>query len=81
MCEAVFLYQVALRGDGNSIAGGSVLAAVDALGQGFQSLLDLDGGAVYTPARRNTVPTVYRPVLYLTSCSCFQYSGSTYSMP
>jgi len=81
VCEAVFVYQDALGTDGGSTTGTAVSAAIARLGTSFVSTTDLNGSSVFSTAKQNDAPAVYRPIDWETACSCFEYTGSAYPMP
>lgn len=81
ICEAMFAYEAALGKTGGSIVGSSVVQSLDGLGTTFQSVFDLGGAALFTPARRNDVPRLYREAVWREDCSCFAYRGPTFPMP
>jgi ABC-type branched-subunit amino acid transport system substrate-binding protein len=81
ICEALFAYEAALGRTGGVITGTAVAQGVDQLGSGFQSVFDLGGAALFSPARRNDVPRRYREAVWKDACSCFTYRGPSFPMP
>jgi hypothetical protein len=81
ICEAMFAYEAALGATGGTVTGSAVVQGLDRLGTGFQSAFDLNGAALFSPARRNDVPRLYREAVWRDDCSCFAYRGPTYPMP
>jgi ABC-type branched-subunit amino acid transport system substrate-binding protein len=81
ICEAMFAYEAALAASGGTITGSAVIQGLDHLGTRLQSVFDLDGAALFSPARRNDVPRLYREAVWRDDCSCFAYHGPTYPMP
>jgi hypothetical protein len=80
-CEALFLYEKALKLDGGDSSGPAVSNAIAKVGSGFQSTLNLFGRSVYSPSRRNDAPTVYKPINWDGNCHCFRYGHLTFPMP
>ncbi|HVV76478.1 MAG TPA: hypothetical protein VHC43_10620 [Mycobacteriales bacterium] len=80
-CEAVFLYERALKLDGGSSNGVAVSAAIASLGHSFESTLNLYGRTTFSNAARNNAPAVYKPINWDGNCHCFRYGHQTYPMP
>jgi hypothetical protein len=79
-CEAVFVYEAALRADGGNTDGTAISNAIAHLGN-FQSTLNLAGKSVFSDARRNNAPMVYKPINWDGGCHCFRYGHQTFTMP
>lgn len=80
-CEAVFLYEKALKVTNGHSDGTSVIAAIASLGNHFESTLNLYGRSTYSNALRNNTPAVYKPINWDGNCSCFRYGHQTFAMP
>jgi hypothetical protein len=80
-CEAVFLYADALKRDGGNANGQAISNAIGDIGSSFQSTLNLGGKSVFSNARRNDAPMVFKPINWDGGCHCFRYGHATYSMP
>lgn len=81
ICEALFAYEAAVGRAGGSIVGTAVIRGLEQLGTSYQSVFNLKGAALFSPARRNDVPRLYREAVWRQDCSCFSYHGPTYPMP
>ncbi|HEX3900578.1 MAG TPA: hypothetical protein VHW74_15575 [Mycobacteriales bacterium] len=79
-CEAVFVYEKALKLDGGNSDGQAISNAIGNIGS-FQSTLNLEGKSVFSSARRNDAPQVYKPINWDGGCHCFRYGSQTYPMP
>jgi hypothetical protein len=79
-CEAVFVYEKALKLDGGNADGQAISNAIGNIGT-FQSTLNLEGKSIFSAARRNDAPEYYKPVNWDGSCHCFRYGSQTYAMP
>lgn len=80
-CEAVFLYEKALKLDGGNTALTAVSAAIASLGNSFESSLNLYGQSTFSASAQNNAPSVYKPINWDGNCSCFRYGSQTYPMP
>jgi hypothetical protein len=80
-CEAVFLYEKALKLDGGNADGAAISNAIAAIGTGFESTLNLYGRSVFSSAKRNNAPAVFKPINWDGNCHCFRYGHSTFQMP
>ncbi len=78
-CEAVFVYEKALLGNGANADGAAVNAAVKGLGTSFASLTN-EGGSLFAPGQYDA-PRSMRHLVYTDGCSCFAYTGPTRSIP
>ncbi|MDP9182844.1 MAG: ABC transporter substrate-binding protein [Actinomycetota bacterium] len=79
ICEAFFVYELALKRTAGASDGNGILAAVKGLGTSFASLTNA-GGSAFT----STVPDAPRAARHLTyfgGCSCFRYSGPARAIP
>ena len=79
-CEALFVYEKALSLDGGNSDGAAVSNAIANIGS-FESTLNLNGRSIFSSARRNDAPLVYKPINWDGNCHCFRYGSQTYSMP
>jgi hypothetical protein len=79
-CEAVFVYEKALKLDGGNSDGQAISNAIGNIGT-FQSTLNLEGKSIFSSARRNDAPEFYKPINWDGSCHCFRYGSQTYPMP
>ena len=80
ICEAMFVYERALQLAHGNALGNTIIGAVASIGR-FESVLNYDGASMFSTTVRNNAPRIYRHVIYQSGCSCFQYVGTTYSMP
>jgi hypothetical protein len=79
-CDAVFLYEAALTATHGNASGPAVVAAVSALGTSYGSVSTLNGRTGFSTTRRDA-PAEYRPWAWVSSCSCFRYSGPAAPIP
>jgi hypothetical protein len=79
-CDALFVYEAALRAEGGRTDATDVANAIQALGTTYLSPMTLDGRTVLGPTRHDA-PAVYRPWSWSASCSCFAYTGVSSPMP
>lgn len=75
-CEALFLYEQALRTTKGSSDLSAVVPAVESIGTGFQSTINLDGASVYGSTVRDA-PTRYRYFAWDDNCSCYTYRNTS----
>ncbi|HWC36380.1 MAG TPA: hypothetical protein VG650_16350 [Mycobacteriales bacterium] len=80
-CEAVFVYERALKLDGGNADGTAISNAVASIGNGFQSTLNLYGRSTLSADRRNNAPAFFKPINWDGNCSCFRYGHQTFPMP
>jgi len=73
ICEAFFVYELALRQTAGSSNGPAVLNAIKALGTSFASVTN-DGGSSFRPGIPDA-PRAARHLTYADACACFRYSG------
>lgn len=71
-CEALFVYEEALRATGGVSDGRSVVAAIEGLGSSFNSAMNLDGRSVYGRLRHDA-PALARSFTFDAACSCFKF--------
>jgi hypothetical protein len=74
-CDAMFLYERALKATGGRSDGPSVAAAIERLGTTDTSVTTLGGLATFGPGRHDA-PVMARPWGWDTSCGCFKYQGA-----
>jgi hypothetical protein len=79
ICEAFFVYELALRSTGGASQGSGVIAAVKALGTSFASLTN-DGGSAFATSLPDA-PRAARRLVWAGTCSCFQYTGPSRPIP
>jgi hypothetical protein len=79
-CDALFLYEAALRSTAGSTDSSSVVQAITSLGTSYQSATTLQAATQFT-SRRRDAPSQYRRWGWDAGCSCFVYSGQTAAMP
>jgi ABC-type branched-subunit amino acid transport system substrate-binding protein len=75
-CDAMFLYETALRNDGNQTYGPALVSAIDHLGDSYLSPETYQGRTVYSTSRRDA-PSLGRVFGWTASCSCFTYRSQT----
>jgi hypothetical protein len=79
-CEALFLYERALRVTNGSHDGRLVIGAIEAMGKTFVSALNLEGGSFYSRTAHDA-PSRVRHFAWDGGCSCFTYRGASHPMP
>ena len=72
VCDAMFVYEAALKATAGSTDGPSVVAAVEALGSSYVSAMMLDGRSKFTHSQHDA-PYLARYVAWDGGCSCFTY--------
>ena len=72
ICDAVFLYEDALKATGGVTTGSQVIAAIDALGTSFQSTFALGGATTFGSGHVNNPPASYRAITYGAGCKLLQ---------
>jgi ABC-type branched-subunit amino acid transport system substrate-binding protein len=77
-CDAVFLYEAALKATNGNSDATAISAAIDAMGDRYQSAVTLDGRTRF--GGRHDAPALARPWAWNTGCGCFQYTGSAYGI-
>jgi ABC-type branched-subunit amino acid transport system substrate-binding protein len=78
ICDAMFVYEAALRSTGGRTDGQAVVRAVEALGSSHPGALTLDGRLTFGPTRHDA-PTFARYFAWDTSCSCFTYRSYSFT--
>lgn len=78
-CDAFFLYEAALRATNGNSDPGAIAAAIDALGDDYQSAYTLDGRTRF--GGRHDAPALARPWAWDGGCGCFTYVGDAYELP
>lgn len=73
-CDALFLYEAALKATNGSSDAAKVTAAIEALGDGYQSPSALDGHSRYGRGRHDG-PSFARPFAWDAGCKCFAYTS------
>jgi hypothetical protein len=79
LCEAAFVYELALKSTNGSSNGAQILSAIQALGTSFASTMNL-GGSVFGKDRVDAV-SVERPLVWREACSCYAYTGPVRQIP
>jgi hypothetical protein len=79
ICEAFFVYELALAKTQGSTDGRAVIDAVHGLGTSFSSATN-DGGSAFSAAYPDA-PRGTRHVLYRDACTCFAYTGPRRAIP
>jgi hypothetical protein len=77
-CDAIFLYEAALRATNGNSEPKAIAAAIDALGGTYQSAYTLGGLTRF--GGRHDAPAQARPWSWSTGCSCFRYTASAYGI-
>lgn len=78
ICEAFFVYELALKAAGTS-QGPAIVSAVKALGTSFASATNAGGSAFTT--RHPDAPRSARHLVYTDSCGCYRYTGPARAIP
>jgi hypothetical protein len=71
-CDAMFLYEAALRVTNGNSNGALIAGAVEGMGTSYTSVTTLQ--ATFGPAQHDA-PTLARPWGWTPSCSCYTYQG------
>jgi hypothetical protein len=79
LCEAFFVYELALTRTGGNSEGRGIVAAVKSIGAGFDSATNA-GGSLFSPAFPDA-PRFARHTVYVASCTCFGYTGPSRPIP
>jgi hypothetical protein len=79
ICEAFFVYELALAQTGGNSAGTAVVAAIKGIGTSFGSATNL-GGSAFSPSLPDA-PRSARHAVYVPSCTCFGYTGPARPIP
>jgi ABC-type branched-subunit amino acid transport system substrate-binding protein len=79
-CDALFLYEAALTGTKGDARGPVVAAAIAALGSRYGSVSTYSGRTGFSSTHRDA-PAQYRPWAWVSSCSCFRYTGQAAPLP
>ena len=77
LCDAFFIYEIALKATHGRTDGPSVVAAVEALGTSYLSALNLEGKDTFSHAQHDA-PSLARYFAWDTGCSCFTYRPTTF---
>ncbi len=78
-CEALFLYEVALKANQGRSDGAAIISTIESLGTGFTSVANLDGRSAFSKDRHDA-PAQARHFAWTPGCSCFTYRTSTSPM-
>ena len=79
-CDAMFLYERALKATRGVSAAGAVATAIEALGTAYAGPTAHNGKTGYGPDDHDAVST-YRPWTWKRDCDCFLYIGGPRPMP
>lgn len=77
LCDAFFIYDLALKATHGSTGGPGVVAAVEALGTTYLSALNLEGKDSFSHTQHDA-PSLSRFFAWDTGCSCFTYRSYTF---
>jgi hypothetical protein len=77
VCDAMFLYERALRANKGHADGGPITDSIEGVGTSFTSAILLEGKATLTP-QIHDAPTRYRHFAWDDPCSCFTYRGASW---
>jgi ABC-type branched-subunit amino acid transport system substrate-binding protein len=77
LCDALFIYEIALKTTHGRTDGPAVVAAVEALGSTYVSALNLDGRDTFSHSQHDA-PSVARYFAWDTGCSCFTYRSTMF---
>jgi hypothetical protein len=79
-CDAVFLYEAALKKTLGASETAVVQKAIESLGTGYKSASVL-GASTGFGSGDHDAPASYRPWGWQSGCSCFAYTGGPRAMP
>lgn len=74
LCEAFFLYEKALTATGGKTDARPLIAAVEQLGSGYVSSINIEGRSEYGRSRRDAAAAA-RHFAWGSECNCFAYLG------
>lgn len=77
LCDAFFIYDLALKSTHGNTSGPGVVAAVETLGTGYTSALNLEGKDSFSHTQHDA-PSLARFFAWDTGCSCFTYRSYTF---
>jgi hypothetical protein len=77
LCDAFFIYDLALKASHGTTSGPGVVAAVEGLGTSYLSALNLEGRDSFSRTQHDA-PSVARFFAWDTGCSCFTYRPYTF---
>jgi hypothetical protein len=79
-CDALFLYEAALRATNGSTDANAIVDAITGFGDRYASASTLNGATRFSPGRRDG-PAQYRTWGWSPPCACFVYQGDAQPMP
>lgn len=74
-CEALFVYERALKATGNRTDGPSIAAAIEGFGTNYSGVLTLEGRVAFSKTQRDG-PALARYFSWDGGCSCFTYRST-----
>jgi hypothetical protein len=77
LCDALFVYEAALKATSGRTEGPAVVGAVEALGSSFSGALTLEGRLTFGPTRHDA-PSFARYFSWEATCSCFRYRSYSF---
>ncbi|MEY2475960.1 MAG: hypothetical protein QOG87_1275 [Actinomycetota bacterium] len=79
ICEALFVYEAALKATGGRTDGAAITAAVEALGANHPGAMTLDGRLTFGRDRHDA-PSSARYFAWDRGCTCFTYRPHTFTI-
>jgi hypothetical protein len=79
-CDAMFLYEVALKATRGASSAGVVMRAIEALGSSYKGATSIDARTGFGTGDHDAV-AVYRPWTWRKDCECFLYTGGPRPLP
>jgi hypothetical protein len=80
LCDALFVYEKALKATGGRTDGSLIAPAIEALGTSHISTLNLEGRAAFTHSKHDG-PSLARYFAWDRGCSCFTYRPTNVPIP
>ena len=80
LCDAMFVYELALKATHGNTNGPAVVAAIEALGSTYSAALLLDGKATFSRTQHDA-PVVARYFAWDGGCSCYTYRPTVVPIP
>ena len=80
LCDAMFVYELALKATRGNTTGPGVVAAIEALGSSYTAALLLDGKATFSRTQHDA-PVVARYFAWDGGCSCYTYRPTVVPIP
>jgi ABC-type branched-subunit amino acid transport system substrate-binding protein len=77
LCDALFIYEIALKATRGRADGSAVTTSVEALGSSYVSALNLDGRDTFSHTQHDA-PSVARYFAWDKGCSCFTYRSTMF---